>query len=356
VAVISALSRAPDPPAAARALAAACGCPPRERLETPWADEFGLIRRLIAPAAGAPPAAGLVVPPGDDAALLAPLARPVVTTDTQREGVHFRRAWLAPEALGDRAVEVTFSDLAASYAAPVALFVNLGLPATESEAVAERIYRGVHAALARHGAALGGGNIACAPELTLELFAVGEGREGLFPRRGAARPGDGLYVSGPLGLARAGLLALQAREAGYPELVRRFQAPRARFDAAAVLADHGVACAMDVSDGLAGDAAHIAHASGVTIALDLAAAPLPAALARWAAAHGRDPRELMLAGGEDYELLFACPPERFATLAPLLPGAFAVGRCRAFTGRHLTGLPEGLASFQHGARLSAPSR
>lgn len=349
VAVISALSRSADPAAAARALAEACGCPPRDALARPWGDEFGLIRRLTAPGARNPGSTALVVPPGDDAGLLAPLARPVVTTDTQREGVHFRRAWMRPEDLGDRAVEITFSDLAASYAAPVALFVNLGLPEAVSEATVERIYQGLHAALGRHGAALGGGNLARGPALVLELFALGEGREGLFPRRGAARPGDGIYVSGPLGLARAGRLALQGREPGYPALERAFRAPRARFDAAAVLADHGVACAMDVSDGLAGDAGHIARASALTIELDLAAAPVHPELARWARAHGRDPRELMLAGGEDYELLFACPPERFTEMARHLPEAFPVGRCRPFAGRHLEGLPAGLASFQHGA-------
>jgi thiamine-monophosphate kinase len=349
VAVISALSRAADPGAAARALAAACGCPPRGALAAAWGDEFGLIQRLTAPGADIYRGGALVVPPGDDAGLLAPLARPVVTTDTQREGVHFRRAWMTPEALGERAVEITFSDLAASYAAPVALFVNLGLPGAMSEATVERIYHGLHAALARHGASLGGGNLARSAALVLELFALGEGREGLFPRRGAARPGDGLYASGPLGLARAGRLALQHREPGYPELVRRFRAPRARFDAAAVLADLGVACAMDVSDGLAGDAGHIARASALTIELDVNAAPLHPELARWARAHGRDPRELMLAGGEDYELLFACPPERFAEVARHLPEVYPVGRCRPFAGRHLAGLPAGLASFQHGA-------
>jgi thiamin-phosphate kinase len=348
VAVISAVSRAADPVAAAARLGSACGCETRHSLEAGWQDEFDLIRVLTE---AAPPEAShddRLIPPGDDAAGLAPLDFPVITTDTQREGTHFQAAWLSPETIGERAVEVTLSDLAASYARPVSLFVNLGLPAAISETTIGRIYRGLYEALERHACRLGGGNIARAERLSLDLFAIGEGQRSCFPRRSAARPGDGLFTTGPLGLARCGLLALQRGDERFPDLVRRFLQPRARFDAAAVLAAHGVQCAMDISDGLAGDATHIARASMVTIALDPSTAARHPDLRAFCDDGRFSPEEMVLIGGEDYELLFACPDDQFRAFAHLLPGACQVGRCQTFDGAPLRNVPEGLFSFQHG--------
>jgi thiamin-phosphate kinase len=348
VAVISTVTRAKDPEAAAARMAAACGCRPRRALAAAWQNEFDLIRRLVAPALPSYAGHPTLVPPGDDAARLESLNLPVLSTDTQREGVHFHLAWQPPETIGEKAVEVTLSDLAACYAEPVSLFVNLGLPASLAEADITRLYDGLHAALDRHACRLGGGNVARAPVLSLDLFAVGRGRPDLFPRRGAARPGEGLYATGPLGLARCGLKALSQRDQRFPQLVERFLSPRARFDAAAVLADHGVACVMDISDGLAGDAAHIARAAHLSIHLDAGPASEHPELQRFCAAHDLDPQEEALAGGEDYELLFSCPPETFDAIQKHLPEACPVGRLEPFSGEYLPGLPERIHSFRHG--------
>jgi thiamin-phosphate kinase len=348
VAVISAVSRAADPEIAAARIAAACGCPRRPALSEAWHDEFALIRRLVAPALPVYADRPALVPPGDDAARLDALPVPVISTDTLREGVHFRWHWQTPEELGRKAVAVTLSDLAACYAEPVSLFVNLGLPPAMAEADVVRLYDGLHAALARYNCRLGGGNIARAPELSLDLFAVGQGRRDLFPRRDAARPGDHLYATGPLGLARCGLAALEKGDEGFPELVDRFRNPRARFDAAAVLAAHGVACVMDISDGLAGDAAHIARAANLSIHLETAACARHPALQRFCKAYELVPEEEALAGGEDYELLFSCRPEVFRAIQPQLSEARPVGRCRAFGGEYLPGRPAGTRSFRHG--------
>lgn len=348
VAVISAVARAGDPIAAASQLGTACGCETRPALEDGWQDEFKLIRALIAPAQQNASKDDTIIPPGDDAGRLASLAFPVITTDTQREGIHFRGEWLTPEMIGARAVEVTLSDLAASYARPVSLFVNLGLPAALSETTISRIYRGLYEALERHGCRLGGGNIARAERLALDLFAIGEGRRDCFPRRSMARPGEGLYTTGPLGLARGGLLALQRRDERFPDLVQHFRQPRARFDAATILAEHGVRCVMDISDGLVGDAAHIARASKITIALDPSNAARHSGLSAFCKAYRLSPEEMVLAGGEDYELLFTCPQAQFEAMAPRLPGACQVGRCEAFDGAPLRNLPANLCSYQHG--------
>ena len=348
VAVISAVSRASDPEAAAARLAAACGCTSRGTLAAAWQDEFALIRRLVAPALPQYVDRPSLVPPGDDAARLDALPIPVVSTDSQREGVHFRWAWQPPEAVGEKAVEVTLSDLAACYAEPVSLFVNLGLPQTLAETDVVRLYDGLHTALKRHNCRLGGGNIARASALSLDLFVVGQGRRHLFPRREAARAGEGLYVTGPLGLARCGLKALEKGDDRFPQLVARFLHPRARFDAAAVLADQGIACVMDISDGLAGDAAHIAQAANLSIHLDVRAAAGHPELQRFCAAYRLDPQEEVLAGGEDYELLFSCRQEAFAAIQQRLPEACPVGRLTAFSGAYLPGLPARIRSFQHG--------
>jgi thiamin-phosphate kinase len=346
-AVISCISRSPDPQRAAARMAEASGASPRS-LMAAWESEFSLIEALLS---GFPAERSLIrVPPGDDAALLPPAANPVVTTDSQRESVHFRLCWQSMAEIGEKAVEVVFSDLAACYARAQALFVNLALPAYMAEASVLDLYHGIREALDRHGAVLGGGNISGGRCLCLDLFAVGRGREGVFPLRSNARPGDGVYATGPLGLARAGRLCLEAGESGFPSLVHRFKHPAARFDAARVLAEHGVECVMDISDGLSGDAAHIAKASGLTISFEPEGMPVAAELEEFCARRGLSPQTVLFSGGEDYELLFTCPHEVFREVRRHLPNAFRVGRCLPLESDFLKNLPAGAAAYQHGRR------
>ncbi len=348
VAVISTITRADDPFGNALALGAACGCRPRN-LHTPWNDEFALIDRMVACCASASKTPFMKVPPGDDAALFADMTNPVFTTDTQREGVHFRRYWQAMDEIGKRAVAITFSDLAASYAKPAGLFVNLCIPAETAEEDVLALYRGIDEALVNYGAVLAGGNLSSGPVLALDLFAAGTG-SGIFPVRSAARAGDGLYVTGPVGLARSGLECLARGDFSFPGLIEKFKFPRARFDAADVLCSNGVACAMDISDGLYGDATHIAAASGVSVRFEPSKEAVDPQLAAYCEKYGLDPVSQMLAGGDDYELLFACRPEIFENLSSVLPDAFRVGTIVARQDRLCIGAPEGTASYRHGGR------
>ncbi|MFO7837976.1 MAG: thiamine-phosphate kinase [Desulfosalsimonadaceae bacterium] len=344
-AVISCITRSGDPQQAAREFGRASGALPR-KLQPAWQDEFSLIGTFLArfPA----DAARIRVPPGDDAALLHPAANPVVTTDAQREGVHFRTDWQSMEEIGQKAVEIAFSDLAASYASPRALFVNIGLPACMAEQSVESLYQGIEASLCRHGAVLGGGNVSEAPEFSLDLFALGEGEDEIFPLRSRARPGDGVYVTGPVGLARAGLLCLERWETDFDKLIRRFKFPAARFDAARILAEEGVSCVIDISDGLSGDAAHLARASGVSIVFEPGGLPVAPELAEFCSRTGASAQELMFAGGEDYELLFTCPHEVFSRIRQKLPGAFRAGRCEPYCDALVKNVPPGAVSYQHG--------
>ncbi|MBS3757261.1 MAG: thiamine-phosphate kinase [Desulfobacterales bacterium] len=344
-AVISGITRAEAPAQAAVGFARACGARSRKFLSA-WQDEFSLIDSLLP---SLPMDESIVrVPPGDDAALLNRIAHPVATTDTQREFVHFRRSWQTMAELGQKAVEITFSDLAASYARPQALFVNLGIPRDMSEESIIELYRGIRQGLERHSACSGGGNISAAGELTIDLFAVGSGRSDIFPLRKNARPGDGVYVTGPLGLARAGLKCLETGDEAFPDLIHHFKHPKARFDAAQILAAHGVSCVMDMSDGLSGDAAHIAEASGLTIAFDAGQMPVDPQLARFFDKYGFPAHAFMFAGGEDYELLFTCLPEVFREIKRHLPSAFCVGRCHRRQRDYLIDLPADADSYRHG--------
>jgi thiamin-phosphate kinase len=265
VAVISAVTRAENPRQHAVQIAEACGCSSRSALASGWDDEFVLIDKLIRQAPSDP---YLKVAPGDDASLLHDLSKPVITTDAQKEGVHFRLDWQTPQEIGSKAVEVSFSDLAASYAAPVSLFVNLALPPYVSDHTVESLYAGILKSLGKHDCTLGGGNISAAHRLSLDLFAVGQGHDTIFPMRSGACPGYGLYCTGPLGLARAGLESLIRKDPEFENLIAKFKSPTARFDAAKVLADNNVTCVIDISDGLAGDARHIAVASRRAIEID----------------------------------------------------------------------------------------
>jgi len=351
VSLISAISRSKDPIKSARQLALICGCAARSDLSLPWQDEFMLISKLIKDSLTTPSASPwVIVPPGDDTSLLNTLTRPVITTDAQREGVHFSFSWQTPAEIGQKAVEITLSDLAASFAAPVCFFINLGLPSYISDKTVEALYAGITPALTKHNCALGGGNISGADQLSLDLFAIGQGRDDIFPARSAARIGDGLYCTGPLGMARAGLDSLVRKDTSFTKLVEKFKFPKARFDAANVLAENRVACVMDISDGLAGDAMHLAKASKISIQLELDPNRLEPDLVAYCHRYNLSAEEMAIAGGEDYELLFACRSEVFEKIIKLLPEAYAVGKCLPFQESYIINPPKGVSSFQHGLK------
>ncbi len=313
-------------------------------------NEFELIEKLLA---YAPEKTGgndspLRVPAGDDACLLNQIKNPVVTTDTQRHGVHFKLDWQTPEEIGQKAVTSTLSDLAASYAMPVSLFVNLSIPPSIEDSTLEKIYKGMKKALIRYSCTLGGGNVSDGRDLSLDLFAIGEGRDDIFPVRSGAAAGYGVYSTGPLGLAASGLDALKRGDASFARLVSCFKNPSARFDAAEILAENRVMCVIDISDGLAGDAGHIAKASGVSIKLYVPPEHIDPDMSAYCERYGLIPENMLLSGGEDYELLFACAPETFDRIKKRLTDTFQVGECLPFCGQHITGLPADVASFSHG--------
>ena len=273
-----------------------------------------LLRERIA-AAGARSSERVLVGSGDDAAVTAPGAVTATSVDAVVEGIHFRRATFPPRAIGAKAVAAALSDLAAMGAAPGEAYVQVGLPAGLPEEDVLAIADGVGESAAASGAVVVGGDITASPVLFLCVTAVGhaEAAASLVTRAGA-KPGDALVVTGPLGGAAAGLLLLERADletdldpATADALRARQLAPEPRLAAGAALAAAGASAMIDLSDGLAGDAGHIAAASGARARVEVGDVPVADGAREVARAVGQDPDLLPLAGGEDYELLAAVP-------------------------------------------------
>jgi len=267
-------------------------------------DEFALIERIRQRIARRDVA--LEVGPGDDAAAvrLGGGRRMLLTTDALVAGVHFDPARESARDVGWRAVAANVSDIAAMGGRPRWLLLSMALPEDTAVEWVEDLVEGFAEAADAVGAVVAGGNLTRARDLALHVALVGE-TEWAPLRRCGARPGDRLFLSGPVGAAAAGRCVAAGGPGAYERdrLRRRYLRPPFRLDAAAVLAQVASA-AIDVSDGLLQDLGHLADASGVGVRLRLDAVPL-------AFGHPRDDRaralELALGGGEDYEILAAVP-------------------------------------------------
>ena len=255
------------------------------------------------------PSGGVVLGIGDDAAVLDDGT--VVSTDILVEGVHFDLARTTPRDVGHRAATANLSDLAAMGARPVALLAAFGLPPGFDDAAE------VAAGMREHGVPVAGGDLSRAPVLIVSVTALG--RSDRPVRRSGGRPGDVLVVTGPLGGQAA---------AGYAGRVMP------RTDEGCALA--AVATAMiDLSDGIATDAARLARASGTGAVIELERLPrAPGATVEQAAT-----------GGEDYELLAALPPGTEAPVPVTIVGRLTEGGDVAMV--DAVGVPQQLRGWDH---------
>jgi thiamine-monophosphate kinase len=271
---------------------------------------------------------------GDDCAIVRPAKGEeiVVTTDFSLEGVHFRRDWHTPESVGHRCLTRGLSDIAAMGARPVAAFLSLAVPrellvARRGKSWVDRFFDGWMALANRYDVPLAGGDTAraaggdargrkSAGPACFDVVLLGAVKRGGALLRSGAKVGDSIYVTGALGGAAAELQALERNPRRFAALAKAVEGhphlyPEPRLDVAKKLAAmRGIHAAIDVSDGLSTDLAHVCEESGLAAELDAAAIPVhrlavAAERAEWVGSA----LELALNGGDDYELLFTAAAE-----------------------------------------------
>jgi thiamine-monophosphate kinase len=307
----------------------------------------------IRDALGAPPRT-LRLGIGDDAAVwkASPHHLSLLTTDMLVDGVHFRLAATSPQALGRKALAENLSDIAAMGGWPTVAVIALGLTDQTDEVWVRGLYAGIASLAKTARCAIAGGDIVRAPAVTLGITVVGEVRPTHLRTRAGARPGDVAAVTGPLGRAAAGLRLLDKPSASvvlerssgqdYAALLRTaYLEPTARLREGRYLASrHAVRALMDISDGLSTDATRMARASDVDVVLDAPALAPDPAVAAAAQALDLDAMDLVLNGGDDYELLAAVEPRAYDHVAAGFAKRFGrpllkVGRFEKGDGRAL---------------------
>lgn len=286
------------------------------------------LRRLFASTAAAVP-----VGIGDDAAVTGPAAGlEVWTTDLLFEGVHFHREWQTPLQLGRKCLAVNLSDLAAMGAAPRHALLSVACAGGTPVDLILGICEGIASLAAECGVAVVGGDTTGSPgPLALSISLAGALEAGGEPvLRSGARPGDRILVTGSLGSAAGGLKLLlqgdadEASANSFPRLREAFNAPVVRLEAGRQARLAGAAAMTDLSDGLATDLGHLCAASGAGARIDAGAVPVDEQLRGAAAKLGWNIEEMVLNGGEDYELLIAAPPEKAASVAAAMESAGGV--------------------------------
>lgn len=320
--------------------------------------EFDLIARYFAPLSrGAAMAFGL----RDDAAALRPEAGHdlVITADAMIEDIHFRRT-AGPGDIARKLLRVNLSDLAAKGARPIGYFLTVALPRSTPEDWLAAFAQGLAQDQEEFHLSLMGGDTTASPDrMAFSITAVGSLPTGQMILRGGAKPGDDVYVTGTVGDAAFGLMleegaAMAMDMAARSELLGRLHCPTPRVAAGQAL--RGLAhAAIDVSDGLAQDLGHIAHASGVAMTVEAARVPLSDA-ARQVLAVIPDGWERILGGGDDYEIAFTAPSARRDDVAALSKrcglAMTRIGQVQEGTGVHVldpSGAPMTLAhkGWQH---------
>jgi thiamine-monophosphate kinase len=242
---------------------------------------------------------------GDDCAVLRPQRGKelVVTTDLSLENVHFRRDWHPSQSVGHRCLARGLSDLAAMGARPEAAFLSLAVPAELTGPWMDGFLDGLMALAELHHVPLAGGDMAKSPLVVADIVLLGSVPKGKALLRSGARAGDVIYVTGALGGSAAELRALGLRpgdyrgryKVGHPHLY-----PEPRLAAGRKLMRGGLAtAAIDLSDGLSTDLAHLCEESRLAAEINVEALPVDA----------RATLEQALHGGEDYELLFTASPK-----------------------------------------------
>ena len=241
---------------------------------------------------------------GDDCAVLRipPGQEALITADFSLEGVHFRREWHPPDAVGHRCLTRGLSDIAAMGGTPRAAFLSLALPAELPQAWVDRFIAGLLKLAARFSVTLAGGDTAQSPAGVLaDIVVLGSVPAGQAILRSGAKLGDFIYVTGTLGSAIADLNRLRDGEKLRPKLHPKHFYPEPRVAVGQFLREKRLASAMiDISDGLSTDLGHICEESRTGAVVQAESLP---------AISGKDGLTFALHGGDEYELLFTAHPK-----------------------------------------------
>ena len=266
----------------------------------------------------------------------------LLSCDTLLEGRHFLGSY-PMSAVGWKGVSACVSDLIANGGKPLYLLITLLLPDVELKKVDE-LYEGITRACEFYGVRLVGGNVVKSERLGIDLFGVGLAER--FVGRSGAKVGDGIFVSGTLGDALAGLELILMEKKHYEDfelrLIERHLRPTARIDYIAHISKYANA-SMDISDGLSSDIQHMAKRSGLRFSVQKEKLPLSRELLEYAKRHRKDPYSYALRGGEDYQLLFTHPPSK---LNPFLDMT-QIGTVEEGEGVFLDGAPLEARGFDH---------
>jgi len=287
---------------------------------------------------------GVLLGRGDDCAIVDPGGRLCLSTDAFVEDVHFRRAYFSPADIGHKALAAAASDLAGMAARPLGFALSLLLPDDVDDAFLNAMLGGMAALSARLGLPLVGGDLSRGPSLALDVVVFGTpGPQGRLLQRGQARPGDALLLLGHIGLARAGLLELEhmpcTEVRQWPGAVAAHLRPEPRIAEGLALAQittpegPAISGMMDVSDGLARDLPRFLGQFGAELTLDRD--DLHPEVAAFFTAHGEDPVEAAVLGGEDYALIACADQKRLPAVLAELPQACVIGRVSAEPGVRL---------------------
>jgi thiamine-monophosphate kinase len=301
---------------------------------------------------------------GDDAAVVRGRGYAVTSVDIMVDGVHFHGDRLSPQDIGHRALAGALSDLAAMAASPGEAYLALVVPDGTQLADAQSLVRGAQALASDCGVTIAGGDLSRGPVLTVAVTVVGWAADpGQLVGRDGSRPGDLVAVTGALGGSGAGLALLEERVSAdqlpRPTATRLHDAyarPVPRLTAGAELARCGASAMIDISDGLATDARHLALSSGVRLELSLGRLPVADGVGEVAAQLGVDARRFAATAGEDYELC-ACVPaaargavDAVFGVAEGLPPITWIGSVgEAPAGLSIPDAPDDLSGYEHSA-------
>lgn len=295
-------------------------------MQEEW-SELDLIR-LFSGRTGAPGAKGLIKGIGDDCAIFdTPEDRSwLATTDILVENIHFDRSWHPPHLLGRKSIAVNLSDIAAMGGTPHYALVSIAVSDQLDKDWIEKWSAGAAEILQEYGCTIIGGDTVKGPALTINIVILGSGAKDRIIRRSTATEGENIYVSGELGSAAAGLEICRApvlfqstAEDALQPLINKHLNPTPRVLLGQVLgASKMVGAMQDISDGIATDLAHICSQSGVGAELDADLLPGAEILGRVSQIINKEPVDLKISGGEDYELVFTVKKGRDEDLLTLV--------------------------------------